>query len=205
MLFRSGVQIVSAKDVSLGSSDNGVEGLSVQARGNIYLSSNNDFGLCSGVDLITLFIGLETMAVSFYALAGFLKPSQRSNEASVKYYLLGAFSTGILLYGMSLLYGLTGGEVSFAGLAEKSVGLTGEPAFVMAVLFVIVGFGFKVSAVPFHFWAPDTYEGAPTPITAYLSVNSKAAGFVALLIVMYSALPAASDVWAPAQIGRAHV
>ena len=73
-----------------------------------------------------------------------------------------------------------------------------EPALTMAILFMIVGFGFKVSAVPFHFWAPDTYEGAPTPITAYLSVNSKAAGFVAMLIVMYQALPGQSEVWAPA-------
>ncbi len=154
--------------------------------------------LSSARDLIILFIGIELVTGPLYLLAGWRKGDAKSNEASMKYFILGVLSTAILLYGMSLLYGLTGGEVSFAGLAEKSVGLTGEPAFVMAVLFVIVGFGFKVSAVPFHFWAPDTYEGAPTPITAYLSVNSKAAGFVALLIVMYSALPAASDVWAPA-------
>jgi NADH-quinone oxidoreductase subunit N len=98
---------------------------------------------------------------------------------------------------MSLLYGLTG-EITFAGLAETTAGRGDEPAIVVAILFMIVGFGFKISAVPFHFWAPDTYEGAPTPITAYLSVNSKAAGFVAMLVVLYQALPGVSDIWAPA-------
>ncbi len=97
---------------------------------------------------------------------------------------------------MSLLFGLTG-EVAFTAIAEATAGMSGEPALVMAILFMMVGFGFKVSAVPFHFWAPDTYEGAPTPITAYLSVNSKAAGFVALFIVLYMALPGVADVWAP--------
>jgi NADH-quinone oxidoreductase subunit N len=98
---------------------------------------------------------------------------------------------------MSLLYGLTG-EVKFSGLAEATVGLESEPAMILAVLFVILGFAFKISAAPFHFWAPDTYEGAPTPVTAYLSVNSKAAGFVAMLLVMYLALPGLSEIWAPA-------
>jgi NADH-quinone oxidoreductase subunit N len=98
---------------------------------------------------------------------------------------------------MSMLYGLTG-EVTFAGLAGATAGRGDEPAIVVAILFLIVGFGFKVSAVPFHFWAPDTYEGAPTPVTAYLSVNSKAAGFVAMLLVMYLALPDVSEIWAPA-------
>jgi NADH-quinone oxidoreductase subunit N len=98
---------------------------------------------------------------------------------------------------MSLLYGLTG-EVTFAGIAVASAGLASEPAMIVAVLFVIIGFAFKISAAPFHFWAPDTYEGAPTPVTAYLSVNSKVAGFVAMLLVMYLALPGLSDIWAPA-------
>jgi NADH-quinone oxidoreductase subunit N len=115
----------------------------------------------------------------------------------MKYFILGVLSTAILLYGMSMLYGLTG-EVTFAGLAEATGSLAEEPLMVMAVLALIVGFGFKVSAVPFHLWAPDTYEGAPTPITAYLSVNSKAAGFVAFLLVMYQALPDLAEIWAPA-------
>ncbi|MGD2043231.1 MAG: NADH-quinone oxidoreductase subunit N [Acidimicrobiia bacterium] len=153
--------------------------------------------LASSRDLIILFIGIELVTGPLYMLAGWRKGDVKSNEASMKYFILGVLSTAILLYGMSLLFGLTG-EVTFAGIAEATQGMSDEPALIMAVLFLIVGFGFKISAVPFHFWAPDTYEGAPTPITAYLSVNSKAAGFVAMLIVMYQALPGASDVWAPA-------
>lgn len=152
--------------------------------------------MASSRDLIILFIGLELTTGPLYMLAGWRKGDVKSNEASMKYFILGVLSTALLLYGMSLLFGLTG-EITFAGIAEATTGLSEEPALVMAILFLMVGFGFKVSAVPFHFWAPDTYEGAPTPVTAYLSVNSKGAGFVALLIVMYQALPGASDIWAP--------
>ncbi|HUG31917.1 MAG TPA: NADH-quinone oxidoreductase subunit N [Acidimicrobiia bacterium] len=153
--------------------------------------------MASSRDLIVLFIGLELVTAPLFMLAGWRKGDVKSNEASMKFFILGVLSTAILLYGMSLVFGLTG-EVGFAEIAAATSGMSDEPALVMAILFLIVGFGFKVAAVPFHFWAPDTYEGAPTPITAYLSVNSKAAGFVAMLIVMYQALPAASDVWAPA-------
>jgi NADH-quinone oxidoreductase subunit N len=153
--------------------------------------------MASARDLIILFIGLELTTGPLFLLAGWRKGDAKSNEASLKYFILGVLSTAILLYGMSILYGLTG-EITFAGLAEATAGRGGEPAMVMAILFMIAGFGFKISAVPFHFWAPDTYEGAPTPITAYLSVNSKAAGFVAMLLVMYLALPDVSEVWAPA-------
>ena len=153
--------------------------------------------MASSRDLIVLFIGLELTTAPLFLLAGWRKGDVKSNEASLKYFILGVLSTAILLYGMSLVFGLTG-EVGFAEIAAATAGMSEEPALIMAILFMIVGFGFKISAVPFHFWAPDTYEGAPTPITAYLSVNSKAAGFVAMLIVMYQALPAASDVWAPA-------
>jgi NADH-quinone oxidoreductase subunit N len=153
--------------------------------------------MSSSRDLIILFIGLELTTGPLYLLAGWRKGDAKSNEASMKYFILGVLSTAILLYGMSLLYGLTG-EVTFAGLAEATRGLADEPAMVVAVFGLIVGFGFKISAVPFHFWAPDTYEGAPTPVTAYLSVNSKAAGFVAMLLVMYQALPGLSEIWAPA-------
>ncbi len=150
--------------------------------------------MASGVDLITLFIGLETMAVSFYVLVGFLKPSQRSNEAGVKYYLLGAFSTGILLYGMSLLYGLSGST----RLAEIGQAVAAQPAggaVALALVLVGAGFGFKIAAVPFHMWAPDVYEGAPTPVTAYISVGSKAAAFAMLLRVFMEGLPAVSADW----------
>ncbi len=153
--------------------------------------------MASSRDLIVLFIGLELVTIPLFMLAGWRKGDVKSNEAALKYFILGVLSTAILLYGMSLLFGLTG-EVTFAGIAEATAGMSDEPLLVIAILFLMVGFGFKISAVPFHFWAPDTYEGAPTPITAYLSVNSKAAGFVAMLIVMYQALPGASDIWAPA-------
>lgn len=152
--------------------------------------------MASARDLIVLFIGLEMTTAPLFLLAGWRKGDLKSNEASLKYFILGVLSSAIMLFGMSLVFGLTG-EVTFAGIAEATQGMSEEPALVMAILFLFVGFGFKVSAVPFHFWAPDTYEGAPTPVTAYLSVNSKAAGFVAMLIVMYQALPGASDVWAP--------
>jgi NADH-quinone oxidoreductase subunit N len=155
--------------------------------------------MCSSRDLIVLFIGLELTTAPLFMLTGWRKGDIRSNEASLKYYILGVLSTALLLYGMSLVYGLTG-SVSFTEIrqAVSNPDLAGEPAMGMAVLFMIVGFGFKVSAVPFHFWAPDTYEGAPTPVTAYLSVNSKAAGFVAMLIVLYLAVPGVGAVWAPA-------
>jgi NADH-quinone oxidoreductase subunit N len=153
--------------------------------------------MASSRDLIILFIGLELTTAPLFLLAGWRKGDSKSNEASLKYFILGVLSTAILLYGMSFLYGLTG-EITFSGLAEATAGRGDEPAMVMAILFVIVGFGFKIAAVPFHFWAPDTYEGAPTPITAYLSVNSKIAGFVALLLMLYIALPGVSEVWAPA-------
>ena len=150
--------------------------------------------MASGIDLITAFIGLETMAVSFYILTGFLKPSRRSNEAAVKYFVLGAFSLGILLYGMSVLYALTGTtrlrEIAEV-LATQEAGLGAK----LAVVLVIAGMAFKVAAVPFHMWAPDVYEGAPTPITAFLSVGSKAASFAMLLRIVLEGLPGLGAEW----------
>ena len=144
--------------------------------------------MAGGTDLITLFIGLETMAISFYILTGFLKPSRRSNEAAVKYFLLGAFSLGILLYGMSLMYGLTG-TTNLRAIAPALVGQESDPRLILAVILVVAGMGFKIAAVPFHMWAPDVYEGAPTPITAFLSVGSKAASFAMLLRIFVESLP----------------
>tara|TARA_B110000116_G_C16776405_1_gene556004 strand:- start:169 stop:1641 length:1473 start_codon:yes stop_codon:yes gene_type:complete len=150
--------------------------------------------MSSGLELITLFIGLETMAMSFYVLAGYLKPNPRSNEAAVKYFLLGAFSLGILLYGMSLLYGATG-TTRLAGIAEALAGQETSAVLVLAVILVGAGMGFKIAAVPFHMWAPDVYEGAPTPVTAFLSVGSKAASFAMLLRIFVEGLPALGDEW----------
>jgi NADH-quinone oxidoreductase subunit N len=144
-----------------------------------------------------VFIALELLSIPAYMLAAWRKRDTLSNEAGVKYYLLGVFASSVLLYGMSLLYGATGTtkltEIG-ARLAEDSklVGIE-----IIGIVFVIAGFAFKVSAVPFHSWAPDTYQGAPTPVTAFLSVASKAAGFVALILVVFLAFPTADKVYGP--------
>jgi NADH-quinone oxidoreductase subunit N len=145
--------------------------------------------MAGGIDLITIFIGLETMAVSFYVLAGYIRPNRRSNEAAVKYFLLGAFSLGLLLYGMSLLYGLTGSS-HLRTIATELVAADTGLLLPLAVMLLVAGVGFKIAAVPFHMWAPDVYEGAPTPITAFLSVGSKAASFAMLLRIFIEGLPA---------------
>jgi NADH-quinone oxidoreductase subunit N len=150
--------------------------------------------MAGGIDLITIFIGLETMAVSFYILTGFIKPSQRSNEAAVKYFLLGAFSLGILLYGMSLMYGLSG-TTALRAMATAFVGQEHDPRLVLAVILVVAGVGFKIAAVPFHMWAPDVYEGAPTPVTAFLSVGSSAASFAMLLRIFLEGMPTMNADW----------
>jgi NADH-quinone oxidoreductase subunit N len=145
--------------------------------------------MASGIDLVVLFLGLETMALSFYVLTGFLRKNKRSNEAALKYILLGAFSSGILAYGFSILYGVGRANtniVAIANMLEKRVQYTfahGLTDWLVVVAFVAVAAGlfFKVAAVPFHQWAPDVYEGAPTPITAYVSVASKTASFALLL------------------------
>ena len=153
--------------------------------------------MASSRDLVSIFVALEMLSIPAYMLAAWRKRDRKSNEAGVKYYLLGVFASAIMLYGMSLLYGVTGSTL----LSEIGRQLTVEGQFggvqALAITFVIVGFAFKVSAVPFHTWAPDTYEGAPIPVTAFLSVASKAAGFVALVTLIYVGFPQAKDVWQP--------
>jgi NADH-quinone oxidoreductase subunit N len=137
--------------------------------------------LACGNDLIVLFLALETMALSFYVLTGFLRRERRSNEAAMKYLLMGAFSSGILAYGFSILYGIAGSthlDLISVRLAERH---HGDILIFLAIATVAAGVFFKIAAVPFHQWAPDVYEGAPTPITAYVSVASKAASFALLL------------------------
>jgi NADH-quinone oxidoreductase subunit N len=150
--------------------------------------------MASARDLITIFVALELLSIPAYMLAAWRKRDPRSNEAGLKYYLMGVFASAVMLYGMSLVFGLTG-TTALSGIAAADV--ADEPIVVLAIVFVIVGFAFKVSAVPFHTWAPDTYEGAPTPITAFLSVASKAAGFVALLQLVFVAFFEASEVYQP--------
>ena len=151
--------------------------------------------MASARDLVSIFVALELLSIPAYMLAAWRKRDLRSDEAGIKYYLMGVFASAVLLYGMSLLYGVTGSTL----LTDIAAAAGGEstPLVVLAITFVIIGFGFKVSAVPFHTWAPDTYEGAPTPVTAFLAVASKAAGFVALLIVVRVAFPTRTDVIEP--------
>jgi len=153
--------------------------------------------MASARDLITMFIGLELVSGPAFLLAGWRKGDLRSNEAALKFFLIGVLSSAVLLFGMSLVYGTTG-ESTFAGIAAAAAALEGESAFVLGVLLVLVGFGFKIAAVPFHFWAPDTYQGAPLPVAAYLSVGSKGAGFVGLLTICYGAFTGARSIWGPA-------
>jgi NADH-quinone oxidoreductase subunit N len=150
--------------------------------------------MAAGSDLVTIFIGLETMAVSFYVLTGFLKPSRRSNEAAVKYFLLGTFSLGLLLYGISMLYGLSG-TTNLHDLAAVLASEQRSRWIVLALILVASGIAFKIAAVPFHMWAPDVYEGAPTPITAFLSVGSKAASFAMLLRIFVQGMPSLNADW----------
>ncbi len=151
----------------------------------------------SARDMVSIFVALEFLSIPAYMLAAWRKRDRKSNEAGVKYYLLGVFASAVMLYGMSLLYGVTGTTLlTDIGPAITLDGNIGGVE-VVAVAFVLIGFAFKVSAVPFHQWAPDVYEGAPTPVTAFLSVASKAAGFVALVTLVYLAFPNASDVYQP--------
>jgi len=144
--------------------------------------------MAGAVDLVTLYISLETMAISTYILVGFLRSSQRSNEASMKYFLLGAFSSGILLYGMSLLYGLSG-STRFADIAEAlSRRPPNDPISLLAMITLSAGLFFKIAAVPFHQWTPDAYEGAPTSITAFMSVAVKAASFAMMIRIFMVAI-----------------
>lgn len=159
----------------------------VKAHGEFYslllLSVVGMMFMASTGELISIYIALELTSIPLYVMAGLIRNNEKSAEAAVKYVLLGAMSSAILLYGFALLYGLTG-TTDLVGIA-KSFKLAGEGnlAVLMADILVIAGFGFKISAVPFHMWAPDIYEGAPTPATAFFSVGSKAAGFAALIRV----------------------
>lgn len=162
----------------------------------ILFAQSGMFFLATGRDLITLFLGLETLSICFYVLVGYLRTSARSSEAAMKYLLLGAFSSAILLYGFSLLYGLAGST----RLSEIAVALNqhgGDPVVLIAVMASAVGLLFKIAAVPFHMWAPDAYEGAPSPVTAYLAVASKAASFAFLLRLFSGPFGSLRTMWEP--------
>lgn len=153
--------------------------------------------MTSARDLVSVFVAFEFLSIPTYMLAAWRKRDPKSNEAGMKYFLLGVFASAMLLYGMSLLYGVANSTL----LVDIGKAITVQGQFkaveALAVVLVVVGFAFKVSAVPFHSWAPDTYQGAPTPVTAFLSVASKAGGFVAMVVMLYLAFPHAEKVWQP--------
>lgn len=151
--------------------------------------------ISSSRDLLMLFISLELVSAPGFLLAGLKKRDPRSNEAALKFFLIGILSAALMLYGMSLIYGITG----TLGLDEIAARIDGANTNVAlaGILFVVAGFGFKVSSVPFHFWAPDTYEGSPVPVAAFLSVASKAAGFAGLLQLMFIAFQPLASFWTP--------
>ncbi len=152
--------------------------------------------MTAGTHLIIIFLGLETMSISIYILAGMLREDRRSVESAFKYFLLGAFATGFLLYGIAFLYGATG-SLHLKDIASyiASKKLIDNPMILMSLVFLTIGFGFKIASVPFHMWTPDVYEGAPTSITAFMATGVKVAGFAALIRVFVTALPEFRPDW----------
>ncbi len=150
--------------------------------------------MVSAGDLVTFYVGLELMTLSFVILTTFLKGKSTSTEAGLKYLILGAMSSGVLLYGLSLIYGAAG--TTIIEDIVQSIAINGiQPILVLGMIFALSGFAFKISAVPFHMWSPDIYEGAPTPVTAFLAVASKAASFAVFVRVFIISLPDLSNLW----------
>jgi NADH-quinone oxidoreductase subunit N len=170
----------------------------VEAHVLVLLSTSGMMLLGAARDLILVFLGIELMSIAVYVLAGMNRRSARSAEAAMKYFLLGAFSTAFLLYGIALVYGATGstllGEIGTRLLAPD---VAASPMLLVGIAMLLVGFAFKIAAVPFHMWTPDVYDGAPMPVTAYMAAAVKAAAFAVLLRVFYEALPGAIDRWHP--------
>jgi NADH-quinone oxidoreductase subunit N len=153
--------------------------------------------MAAATDLMTVFLGIELLSISLYILAGYMRDNIRSNEAGLKYFLLGAFSTGFLLYGMALVYGATG-TTNLAAIssyaAQNNLAVT-SPMFLVGMVLMATGFSFKIAAAPFHMWTPDVYEGAPTPMTAFMSAGPKAAGFAVFMRVMILGFPMLQGDW----------
>ena len=155
--------------------------------------------MASGNDLLTIYLGLETMSISIYVLVAFMRHDPLSREAGLKYFLMGAFASGVLLYGMALTYGFTG-TTSIRGIAEAFAGAGGtaiaqNPVMIFGLILLVAGFGFKLALAPFHMWLPDAYTGAPTPITGFMSVAVKFATVAALMRIFFVAFPAMAESW----------
>jgi NADH-quinone oxidoreductase subunit N len=158
----------------------------------VLLASTGMMMMISANDLIALYVGLELQSLALYVVAAFDRDSTRSSEAGLKYFVLGALSSGMMLYGASLIYGFTG-TVSFAGIA--AVAKTGSIGVLFGIVFLLVGLCFKISIVPFHMWTPDVYEGAPTPVTAFFASAPKVAAMAVLVRVLLTAFPAVTHEW----------
>ena len=183
--------------IALAREDNDRQGVGIaESHVLILLASSGMMLLVAARDLMILFIAVELMSIAVYALAGLNRRSARGAEGALKYFLLGAFSSAFLLYGIALMYGATGtmnlGEIAHRYLAA---GVGSSPMFLAGIGLLLVGFGFKVAAVPFHMWAPDVYDGAPSPVTGYMAATVKAAAFAAFLRVWIEALPGAYQSW----------
>jgi NADH-quinone oxidoreductase subunit N len=159
--------------------------------------------MASAADLIMLYLAIESTSIPLYVLAGFIKYEDKSTESGLKYFLFGALTSTVMLYGFSLLYGFSGQTNLYQLAAAFQAGHLPAWTLLVSALLVLVGFGFKVAAVPFHFWTPDVYEGAPTPITAFISTASKAAGFAVLLRVLLAAFPGIEPYWTGVLAGLA--
>jgi NADH-quinone oxidoreductase subunit N len=188
--------------IALGMEDNERQGVLVaESHVLVLLGSSGMMLLAAARDLMIVFLGVELMSVAVYALAGMNRRSARSAEGALKYFLLGAFSSAFLLYGIALVYGATGTvQLSEIGtrIAEPTLGVAASSLLVAGVALLLVGFAFKVAAVPFHMWAPDVYDGAPTAITAYMAATVKTAAFAAFLRVWLEAFPDTFEAWRPA-------
>jgi NADH-quinone oxidoreductase subunit N len=190
--------------IALGMEDNERQGVHVaESHVLVLLGASGMMLLTAARDLMIVFLGIELMSIAVYALAGMNRGSARSAEGALKYFLLGAFSSAFLLYGIALIYGATG-TVQLAEIgrrvAEPSLGIPSSPLLVAGAALLLVGFAFKVSAVPFHMWAPDVYDGSPTAVTAYMAATVKAAAFAAFLRVWLEAFPGSFETWRPAVV-----
>jgi len=191
--------------LALGIDDNDRAGTTTAETHVLILLASSGMMLLAGArDLMIVFLGIELMSVASYALAGINRRSERSAEGALKYFLLGAFSTAFLLYGIALVYGATGAtglhEIRMRVLQQ---GLSTSPLLLIGIAMLLVGFGFKVSTVPFHMWAPDVYDGSPNPVTAYMAATVKTAAFVAFMRVWLEAFPSEFDAWHRAIVGLA--
>jgi NADH-quinone oxidoreductase subunit N len=191
--------------IALARDDNDRQGIGIaESHVLILLASSGMMLLAAARDLMILFLAVELMSVAVYALAGLNRRSARAAEGALKYFLLGAFSSAFLLYGIAMIYGGTG-SMNLTDIAYRffAPGMATNPLFLTGIALLLVGFGFKVATAPFHMWAPDVYDGAPSAITAYMAATVKAAAFAAFLRVWIEAFPGAFDAWHGALVALA--